>query len=64
MRPSWRTARYAGSCSIMSAGAICAARSPTSVCSSRAASTARRSSLGSVTRSEFVTRTCSENFSP
>ena len=56
--------RYAGSCRIVEVAARPRrAASPTGVCASRAASTARRSSLGSVTRIEFVTRTCSENFS-
>ena len=39
------------------------AAAPTGVCASRAASTARRSSFGSDTRIEFVTRACSENLS-
>ena len=55
--------RYAGSCRISKRGAMARTASPTGVCASRAASTARRSSLGSVTRIEFVTRACSENFS-
>ena len=55
--------RYAGSCRIVKRGAIRRAASPTGVCASRAASTARRSSLGSETRIEFVTRACSENLS-
>ncbi len=56
--------RYAGSCRIVEArGDPARTASPTGVCASRAASTARRSSLGSVTRIEFVTRACSENLS-